>query len=885
MSSKKPFFHRKSRAITICFMVTLLLLALSTPLTFTSALSVPGQIDGRVFRDDNVNGADDNEGGIDGVTVTAYYAAGNVAATTTTAIGGGYALTGLTNGETYRIEFSNLPGNYRTGTTGISGTSVRFVQPDTTGVDYAVRVPVGCNQVDPNALVNTYGMVVTCGVDDTTDPVMGYENAPDLSYSASTQVPSMFMHPNWTLEDLGNIYFTEYDDVGAVYAPDSRFTQTNWREGRGLPGVGTGGSGAIYKLDSITGAPTVWATLPQEGNTDPLDDSGLGGITYDYATDSMYVVNMSDGTIYQLDANGNTVSTYQPNPATLGVANEVLTYFDFDTLGFETVNYSFQAVPFGLDIYKGRLYYTVHDATGNGSLVVRSVALDASGNMIPSTDVEEINFVMTNPTDPNLTTDGFWEGYPIVADIDFSPTGEMAVGSFSTGVTLELIAVYYVDGDQSSMFNHAGAVYVFDEAGGTWTQTAVTSVGQEPYVSTIGTLAASPNSTSTGGVAWNLDPDNPEILWMSGGDLAGEDSQWGVVGYDSTQLDNVFSQEDATNYIQFLFQPQVPDPGSDLDPKGNGGDVDVFWCLPDSLEIGNYVWFDTDNDGIQDPDEAPIVGATVELLDAGGNVIGAATTDAAGYYVFSNGSAPANPSSGGVYDVVGLTENTTGYQLRVSENDAAVDATADHSVTSTDTDGSTNGDFRDNDATSSGGFAVISFDTGSSGENDHAYDFGFVQALGAISGNVSADTDGNMVPDTNLSGIVLNLLDSSGNPVLDGNGNAITTTTDANGDYLFDSVPAGEYQVQEVQPVGYNDQSEVDGGDDGDNADNGIVNNIPVTVDPGETDSGNDFVEQLEVTAVSLSQQSVTSTTTILLLLLLCVIGLVMVTRHKLNKS
>ncbi|NES07508.1 MAG: PPXXXP-CTERM sorting domain-containing protein, partial [Okeania sp. SIO2F4] len=39
--------------------------------------------------------------------------------------------------------------------------------------------------------------------------------------------------------------------------------------------------------------------------------------------------------------------------------------------------------------------------------------------------------------------------------------------------------------------------------------------------------------------------------------------------------------------------------------------------------------------------------------------------------------------------------------------------------------------------------------------------------------------------------------------------------------------------------------SEVDGGDDSDNPDNGIDNNIPVTVDPGEADTGNDFVDRL----------------------------------------
>ena len=54
----------------------------------------------------------------------------------------------------------------------------------------------------------------------------------------------------------------------------------------------------------------------------------------------------------------------------------------------------------------------------------------------------------------------------------------------------------------------------------------------------------------------------------------------------------------------------------------------------------------------------------------------------------------------------------------------------------------------------------------------------------------------------------------------------------------------GNYTVVETQPTDYANVSEVDGGDDGDNLDSSILNSIPVIVSPGETDSGNDFVEE-----------------------------------------
>ncbi|MEZ4518084.1 MAG: SdrD B-like domain-containing protein [Chloroflexota bacterium] len=46
------------------------------------------------------------------------------------------------------------------------------------------------------------------------------------------------------------------------------------------------------------------------------------------------------------------------------------------------------------------------------------------------------------------------------------------------------------------------------------------------------------------------------------------------------------------------------------------------------------------------------------------------------------------------------------------------------------------------------------------------------------------------------AGVVLNLLDENGNPVLDGSNNPITTVTDANGRYLFTELEEGNYIVE-----------------------------------------------------------------------------------------
>ena len=87
------------------------------------------------------------------------------------------------------------------------------------------------------------------------------------------------------------------------------------------------------------------------------------------------------------------------------------------------------------------------------------------------------------------------------------------------------------------------------------------------------------------------------------------------------------------------------------------------------------------------------------------------------------------------------------------------------------------------------------------------------------------------------------LLDGAGNPVTDGNGDPVTTTTDTAGNYQFTNLTPGDYTVVETQPAGLFNVSEDEGGIDDDQPDDGELNSIAATVNPGENDANNDFVE------------------------------------------
>jgi hypothetical protein len=81
----------------------------------------------------------------------------------------------------------------------------------------------------------------------------------------------------------------------------------------------------------------------------------------------------------------------------------------------------------------------------------------------------------------------------------------------------------------------------------------------------------------------------------------------------------------------------------------------------------------------------------------------------------------------------------------------------------------------------------------------------------SISGTVYVDTNQNGLYEANEMGIDcvhVELLDGSGAPLLDGQGNPVRAETSGGGFYLFEDLDPGTYRVRELQPTGVNDGAE-----------------------------------------------------------------------------
>ncbi|MFJ9522134.1 SpaA isopeptide-forming pilin-related protein [Kitasatospora sp. NPDC101801] len=593
---------------------------------------------------------------------------------------------------------------------------------------------------------------------------------------------------------------------GIGYSRQKKWIFSGAHAHRGSP-YGPSGQGAVYLTDQATGVTTLFTTVPSAGttahafatNTDVgftpvVAKESLGDVEVSEDGNDLYVVNLADRQLYRYDATAKTSTAAKavypiPGPTTAcPAAGDWRPY----GLGFQDgVLYvggvcSGESTQLKSDLRA--IVRTFDPVTGAFGSVVMDQKLDYPRDIsFESAICKGASWYPWNDQIP-ATQDGkacpagyYANPEPILADIIVDTDGSLILGfrdRFTDQVGhLQTIAVgsgLYQPASGGSLSRAClgtGSTFVMAENGGC----GETGRGNGAYYNR--TYWEHGNGLFAGNALSKVE----STIASSAVDPTGTIFSGGTA---FANRDGSESPRDAThgNRLTTTF--------------GKGGsmaDLEVL-CDEAPLQIGNRVWYDVDKDGIQDPGEKPVVGATVRLYNAAGVVVGTMRTTARGEYYFddSNVTGGLKPRTQYTIKVDNAADYASGgplFQWIVTKNDAGSDDTIDS----------------DGKVPPGGTFPEYTVTTGGPGQDNHTYDFGYTQPEGQVS--VLKQSKENAAP---LPGAVFQLWqDTNGTTGLQTTGATPDTkvgtpcTTTADGKCTA-TVQLGTYYWQETQaPDGY----------------------------------------------------------------------------------
>jgi len=736
-----------------------------------------------VFLDENINGIQDSgEPGVPGVVISVYNDQGLVTQVTTDSEGN-YDLSTLASGVKYRLEFDYSGTGYGLSVFGEDNKGdIRFATSDDLPVTLGLQESnLGCEE-NPFILIPCYveGSLAQVSSEPALVKLREQDEGHDfngVTYSNDYKASSI----------------VNYGDVGTVYgvAWQSKYKKGYASAfHKRYAAFGPNGPDAIYQidldngllgvieLDALTGTSNsagsdahnftpagngaIYDLGLSEASYDGVGKRSFGDIELSGDEKTLYVVNLWDRKIYALDVSS-------------GIAANVTLLNSWNTPDPTNAG---RNRPFGLAWHEDKLWLGSVDDNGLFAYV---------HSFIPSSGTYQLELTVplnytrqpyygdadntASPSDWNQwstsTNFNFFNSngeiaYPqaILSDIEFAMNGDMILGFRDRF------------GDQSGahkFFNTNSTARTWAIAEGDILKACFGSGG---YTLETGLTGACPVSGGAAGSGpggtefyywdlfqiedriWNPNANDGAFHWETtqGGLLQMPNLPYVITTaldpYDDfsggiLKLNNQTGARHNTNptssatanlgggYTIFEggdYDTALPT-GSAYSGKANGlGDIEAA-CSMD-ITIGNYVWFDLDMDGIQDPSESPLKNVLVSIYEDG-TIIGSVSTDSLGMYFFG-GPNNANLNSG-------ITLGpATSYEIRINMTDAQSNDGSILNIAgvSTSDENNNNSDLIDSDATDNGTYASISFTISDSMYVDYSYDFGFIECEAVYSDNL-----------------------------------------------------------------------------------------------------------------------------------------------------
>lgn len=685
----------KKSAFAVLLTATIFLILFTTT---TRESSAGGTITGLVYIDYNMNGTFDSAGvapnyaidsGVSGVTVTAFDSSGTAQGTATTGANGTYSLTATGTGP-YRLEFTNLQGYSPSAVGTNNATTVRFAADgNSSGNDLGVINNTEYCQNNPDLVTNTYidgdtanGDVLlefpySAGAPMTTTTKAPYENP--LSHSivfSQSQIGT-----TWGLayaRRTNRLYAASYFKKHTLFGPN--------------------GPGAIYVLNPSTNSVVQTITVPNvttnshgtvnvctgthsaaqcdNGNTgwDAVGKTSLGGIDLSEDETKIYVMNLQNRTLYELDAVSGAALRWQSMPGIPNVTGSVNNLSNSGNLppGAQAAG---DVRPFAVSYLRGKIYVGVISSAESTATTLTnlqahvyevdpttfsftrrlSVPLNYSRNAVIRTSTNNIpaEWRAWRTTYATVGSLGSEVGnpQPLFTGIEFDNSGNLVMGIRDRA------------GDQLGHFvpsNPAvNSLLIGDSAGDTikacGNQASGWVIESNSRCGGQGTGAQNNGEGIGNGEFYNGDNWNDGTYFHDEISLGGLEQLPGHPEITSTVYDPVnlssgaFSsgarwwnntQGNATRAYNLFTSPN--NQGSPTFGKANGlGDLTAL-CNPAPLQIGNRVWNDTNGNGRQDPGENGIGNISLQLWEDTNDdntvdtQVAATTSSANGDYYFSS---------------------------------------------------------------------------------------------------------------------------------------------------------------------------------------------------------------------------------------------------------